>query len=123
MPEEKKITLRLFAGKDDDLLAWLESLHVPHGEKGETIKNAIRRGLALPQETPSAALEAGTLLADIRQVVEATLQTTLAGLSLYPAESAEATEADETIEACLYGLGQELLLDTEEQLSHPGESW
>ena len=45
MPKDVKVTLRFYSGQDDDLITWLESLHVSYGKKGEAIKDVLRQGL------------------------------------------------------------------------------
>jgi hypothetical protein len=72
MPNELKITLRFYPGTDDELIAWLSELNLPYGKKGEAIKAAMRRGL-----DQADRLDAGSLLADIRQTIETTLQKSL----------------------------------------------
>ncbi len=114
MRKEKKLTLRLRPGEDDDLLIWLDELRLPHGKKGETIKDTLRRGLR-SAETPSVTkLDAGNLLADIRQVVEATLVSALANISLEASSPMESAEEDEKIGVCLDQLGESLLFELDD---------
>ncbi len=115
MPEEKKITLRLRPGEDDDLLAWVDGLRLPHGKKGEEIKDTLRRGIGSEEAAPAAQLDAGNLLADIRQVLEATLSTQLANLSLRANAPVSDTEDDEYANACLDQLGDALLFDVDDE--------
>ena len=44
MSHPVKLTIRLAPGKDDDLIGWIAGLAMPYGEKGETIKQVLRRG-------------------------------------------------------------------------------
>ncbi len=90
--EEIKITIRLYPGQDDDLIAWLSKLRQPRGQKGQAIKDALRRGIGQAGTVPpAAALDASALLADIRQVVEAALQSAM----ITPPSQQSASSADE----------------------------
>ncbi len=115
MREEKKLTLRLRSGADDDLIAWLDDLRLPHGKKGEAIKNILRRGLESGEDPPTSKLDAGSLLVDIRQVVEATVTTALANISLTANTLATDSEEDEYANNCLDQLGEELLFDLDDE--------
>jgi hypothetical protein len=42
---QEKITLRLYADRDQDLLAWLEDIPNQHGAKSLAAKKALRRGI------------------------------------------------------------------------------
>lgn len=44
-----RVSLRLRPGRDDDLMAWINSL--PERERSFWIRRAIRRGMAVKQET------------------------------------------------------------------------
>jgi hypothetical protein len=91
--EKTKLTIRLYPGQDDDLIAWLSELRLPHGQKGDEIKNALRRGIGQAGTIPPAAtLDASALLADIRQVVEAALQSAM----LTPPSQQSASSADKS---------------------------
>lgn len=107
MTQDLKLTIRLYSGPDDDLIAWLDSLDF---QKGEAIKAALRRGQGQPAASTSATLDAGSLLADIRLVVEATLQTSLAGLSVN-LPVAKQTEQTDQAEERLSRLDRDLSLD------------
>jgi len=115
MPAEKKLTLRLRPGVDDDLLEWVNNLRLPHGRKGAAIKAALRRGIGTPDATSAAQPDAGNLLADIRQVVEATLSTQLANLSLIANTPVVTAEEDEYANACLDQLGDALIFDVDDE--------
>jgi len=110
MPQELKITLRLYPGPDDELIVWLNGLNLPYGKKGEAIKDALRRGLGQSATTNPATLDAGSLLADIRQVIEASIQTSLAGLAVNP-PAANETDQTEQVEDRLSRLDRDLTLN------------
>ena len=103
-----KLTLRLHPDRDEDLISWLASLDdLPFGQKGHAIKEALRRGLG---QTPESALDAETLLADIRAIVESAMQQALASASIItPSPSPAPDETDET-DALLDQLGDQLML-------------
>jgi hypothetical protein len=44
-PKPVQLHVRLFPGEDDDLIAWYESLDVPHGRKAQRIRDALRQGI------------------------------------------------------------------------------
>ena len=110
MPQELKITLRLYPGPDDELIVWLNGLNLPYGKKGEAIKDALRRGLGQSATTNPAALDAGSLLADLRQVIEASIQTSLAGLAVN-SPAANETDQTEQVEDRLSRLDRDLTLN------------
>ena len=113
MQKETKITIRLKSGEDDELIAWLEAIDSSYGKKGPVIKAALLRGIGNPGAAPAAQLDAGNLLADIRQVLEATLSTQLANLSLRANAPVSDAEEDEYANACLDQLGDALLFDVD----------
>jgi len=85
MKNDLKLTIRLYPGQDDDLIAWLSELRLPHGQKGDEIKQTLRRGIGQTGAVPPAAtLDASALLADIRQVVEAVVQSAVITPSTQP---------------------------------------
>ena len=108
MTTHKKLTLRLHPDRDAYLIRWLASLDdLPFGQKGRAIKKALRRGLG-QQPDPESALNAETLLADIRAVVESAVQQALAsGVTIIPAPTTD--NPDET-DALLDQLGDHLML-------------
>ena len=106
MAKHTKLTLRLHPDRDADLIRWLASLDdLPFGQKGQAIKEVLRRGLGQQLE-PTLDME--TLLADIRAVVESAVQQSLAHakIIIHPIES---DESDET-NALLDQLGNQLML-------------
>ncbi len=115
MRSEKKITLRLNHVKDSDLIIWLDELQLPYGKKGEAIKNALRRGIRSDEVPPAAQLDTSDFLAEIRQVVEATMTTTLATISIAANTPSAEGEEDEYAKDCLDQLGSELLFDPDEE--------
>lgn len=95
MPQDcKKFTLRLYDGKDQDLLDWLNNQRP--GEQGEIIKKLLRVALDINagEKHISAAIHSGApvnvealveglsnlLLPELRQVFEASFTSHLAGL-------------------------------------------
>ena len=106
MTKHKKLTLRLHPDRDADLIRWLASLDdLPFGQKGQAIKEALRRGLG---QQPEPVLDAERLLVDIRAVVESAVQQALAsGITIIP--SSTANDTDET-DALLDQLGDQLML-------------
>ena len=63
MPKEVKVTLHFYPGQDDDLIAWMESLHVSYDKKGDAIKAVLRQGLGSTTSDKSF-LTAGTQITD-----------------------------------------------------------
>jgi len=78
MNNENKVTLRFSPGQDNDLIDWLAGMNLPYGKKGEAIKDVLRYGLNRTPTAESANLDTGKLMADIRQMVETSIQTSLA---------------------------------------------
>ena len=101
-----KLTLRLHPDRDEDLIQWLASLDdLPFGQKGRTIKETLRRGLG---QTPESALNAETLLADIRAFVENAVEQALTNTVIIN-HAPTPDDADET-DALLDQLGDQLML-------------
>jgi hypothetical protein len=90
MPNNLKLTIRFYPGQDDDLIAWLEEMRASYGKKGETVKDVLRKGLGATGNGSAVPLDTGSLLADIRQVME----STLASFAFQPALQAEAKSQD-----------------------------
>ena len=114
MSGKVKLTVRLDPQEDADLLAWLETQRrLGYGSVSREVKAALRAWVqGGASSTGSPVLDLETLLAEVRQVVEAALSTALEGLTLHPASQAPA-DGDETA-ALLDALGEHLLLDDEE---------
>ena len=86
-----KLTLRIYAERDEDLYRWLQGLDdLPYGHKAQEVKEVLRRGLAQAgasggsdapvdakaiQRALTAAL--GELLDDLRRVVTAAVTNAL----------------------------------------------
>ena len=106
MTKHTKLTLRLHPDRDADLIRWLASLDdLPFGQKGRVIKEALRRGLG---QTPEPALDAETLLADIRAIVASAVQQAMASAANINQASIP-DNTDET-DALLDQLGDQLML-------------
>ena len=108
MTKHTKLTLRLHPDRDADLIRWLAILDdLPFGQKGQAIKETLRRGLGQTPE-PEPTLTAEALLADIRAVVENAVEQALASASIITPSPAP-DETDET-DALLDQLGDQLML-------------
>ena len=46
---QEKIALRLYADRDQDLLAWLEDIPNQHGAKSLAAKKALRKGIGVAE--------------------------------------------------------------------------
>lgn len=77
------ISVRLYSGQDDALIAWYDSLgQLPFGAKSQAIKTALLHGAdakAAGASSPAITTDMGVLLSDIRRVVEAAARQALAG--------------------------------------------
>ena len=93
MSNNLKLTIRFYPGRDDDLIAWLEEMRTSYGKKGETVKDVLRKGLGATGGGSAVPLDTGNLLAEIRQVVEATF----ASFAFQPAKQLEAKPQDEDL--------------------------
>lgn len=108
MPNNLKLTIRFYPGQDDDLIAWLEDMRASYGKKGETVKDVLRKGLGAADSGSAVSLDTGSLLADIRQVIE----SSLASFAFQPAVQAEAkSQEDDAAEERLSRLDLDLALD------------
>lgn len=108
MPKHLKLSIRFYPGQDDDLIAWLEEMRVSYGKKGETVKEVLRKGLGATGSGPEVQLDAGSLLADIRQVIE----SSFASYAFQPTVQTEAKSRDDEIaEERLSRLDLDLSLD------------
>ena len=106
MTKHTKLTLRLHPDHDADIIRWLASLDdLPFGQKGRAIKATLRRGLG---QEPKATIDTETLLADIRAIVEVTVQQALANATII-SEPHLPDEMDET-DTLLDQLGDQLML-------------
>ena len=93
MPKYLKLTIRFYSGQDDDLIAWLDDMRVSYGKKGETVKDVLRKGLGGTGSVSAVPLDTGTLLADIRQVME----SVLASHAIQPTVRTEAKAQDDAL--------------------------
>jgi hypothetical protein len=66
-------------------------MRASYGKKGETVKGTLRKGLGAADSGSAVALDHGSLLADIRQMME----STLASHAFQPAVQAEAKPQEE----------------------------
>lgn len=93
MSKYLKLTIRFYPGQDDDLIAWLEEMRASYGKKGETVKDVLREGLGATGSGSAVALDSGSLLADIRQVIE----SSFASYAFQPAAQTEMKSQEEDI--------------------------
>ncbi len=106
MTKHTKLTLRLHPERDADLIRWLISLDdLPFGQKGRTVKEALRRGIG---QEPKATSDTEAVLANIRAIVEVAVQQALANATVI-SELHSPNETDET-DALLDQLGDQLML-------------
>lgn len=122
----RKITIRFSIEEDADLLAWYDNLN--SGKKGEIIKDVLRRQLSMSDKKEAPQLNASKLLADIRQIVDASIVGALEEYALpvekKVAEKEEDTEAENLLDA-LIGSSR---IDLEDDAPDPkntgwGDSW
>ena len=100
-----EIKIRLYPGRDDDLLCWLAGMEgQPYGAKSQAVKEALRRGLGM--NSSAAPAGAAVDLAEIRAVVEAAL----ARLEGTVIARAVPDSADDEAERLLDALGESLVL-------------
>lgn len=110
-----KHTVRFYPGEDDDLIDGLDELAAQPGKTiNQIFKDALRqllRGAGLDE--PATQVEAAINLAEIRQVVEAGVESALARFDGQIRASSPIADEDYEAEAWLDGLGTELVLDDE----------
>jgi hypothetical protein len=120
MTKYLKLTTRFYPGQDDDLIAWLEDMHASYGKKGETVKDVLRKGLGAGSSNSAIQLDTGSLLADIRQVVE----SALASHALQPTVQTEAESQDDALaEEQLSRLDHDLTIDSGSSLQGLPDKW
>ena len=122
-----RIMFRFYETQDADLIAWYRSL--PPRKKGEIIKDVLRRELPLTEKKETPQLDAGNLLADIRQIVDASIAGALEEYAL-PTEKKVAEKEEEDTEAnnLLDALVQSSRIELEDDAPEPrqegwGNSW
>ena len=115
MRHARQVKIRLYLGQDDDLLEWLDGLD-PRLNRGEVIKEVLRRGIRAAQSAPVAESSAKVdedalreIIVDIRRVVEAAVLDALARAQIDIAQGQETQDEDGDDEV-LDMLGDELLM-------------
>ena len=119
----RKITIRFSVEEDTDLLAWYDSLR---GRKGEKIKDVLRQKLSLTEkeETSQHQLDAGSLLADIRQIVDAAITGAFEEYALPSEKKTQAVEEDTEAENLLDALINNSRIELEDDAPEPEhEGW
>jgi hypothetical protein len=115
----EEIRVRLHPGRDDDLLHWLAQFDDrPYGAKSQAVKDALRRGIGASNsehcsELPSNSAGVALDLAELRQVVEAAVDTALGRFEgqINGGTRAAAQEEDDETEALLDDLEAALVLE------------
>ena len=104
-----EIKIRLYPGRDDDLLCWLAGMEgQPYGAKSQAVKEALRRVLGMSSSAGSGG--AAVDLAEIRAVVEAAVEAALARLEGAVVARPAPDSADDEAERLLDALGEVLML-------------
>ena len=121
----KELRVRLYPDQDEKLFIWLEELNkLPYGEKSKAVKETLLRGLNLDGRSAAyncgttAAFDTGSLLSDIRRVMEATLESAISRLSITPLTAHPQSTPDDAhaIDALLDDFGANLMMLDEEDL-------
>lgn len=102
-----ELKIRLYAGRDDDLIEWLRQFDEDYGVRGWAVRAALRRGIG---GGPASETAGGCDLSEIRRVVEAAVSSALArcgGRLAPPASEGD----DEETEGLLDSLGAALVLE------------
>jgi hypothetical protein len=121
----EELKLRFYPGQHDDIIAWLRQFDgKPHGAKSQQAIDALRRGIGTNTAVgQSAAATASALdrsaeisrhsLAELRQVVEAAVDTALGRFEgqINGGTRAAAQEEDDETEALLDDLEAALVLE------------
>jgi hypothetical protein len=121
----RKITIRFSYERDADLLTWYDSLR---GRKGEEIRNVLRRQLSLTEKKEAPQLDAGNLLADIRQIVDVAITGALEEYALPTEKKVAEKEEDSEASNLLDALVQSSRIELEDDVPKPkkegwGDSW
>ncbi len=113
MRHARQVKIRLYLGQDDDLLEWLDGLD-PRLNRGEVIKEVLRRGIRAAQSAPVAESSAKVdedalreIIVDIRRVVEAAVLDALAKAQIHIGQETQDEDQDDEV---LDMLGDELLM-------------
>ena len=103
-----KLCLRLHVDRDADLISWLATLDdLPFGGKGEAIKAALRRGVAVAD--PAPAVDITALLVQMRAVVETAMASALTNAQVVMRATPTEAPTPET-DAMLDALAENLTL-------------
>ena len=117
-----QLHIRLYPGQDDELLRWLEQFEVqPYGVKTQAVKEALLRSIdSASRSAGRSALDpavelSGQSLAEIRRVIEAAVETSVARLACTlqgegRIGTAAVAEEDDETEGLLDALGEALVL-------------
>ena len=115
-PSKVRLQLRLYPGQDDGLIRWLARFDDhPYGAKSQAVKEALRLGIGGGDSGQTALASTPAVeLTEIRQVVEAALETALARFESQVSRTALAVpEGDDETEALLDSLEAALVLTDE----------
>ncbi|MBN1979436.1 MAG: hypothetical protein JW918_18725 [Anaerolineae bacterium] len=115
---EVRLQIRLYAGQDDDLLHWLAQFDDrPYGAKSQAVKDALRRGIGISADVGQPPVTAAPTLdlAELRQVVEAAVDTALGRFEgqIGGGTRVKTSEEDDETEALLDDLEAALVLEDE----------
>ena len=121
----RRLTLRFYEGKDDDLLTWLDGLRP--GMQSDSVKDMLRVGFSSAQNDQQVAVSVapmdtealldaivGRLLPDIRQILDASLDSHLAGL-MVAGDGDQILQEDTRVTDALNALSSGLSLDDDEE--------
>jgi hypothetical protein len=105
-----RLNMRFYEGKDDDIIAWLESQPDQHGAQSIAVKQALKQfvsGQSVQDGRPEQPVQID--LGEIRRVVEAALDERLDGLEV--AAAGDNHPHNEETEMLLDDLGAALTLE------------
>jgi hypothetical protein len=124
----RRLHIRLYPGRDDDLITWLDSLTSGHAVVNDTAKELLRAGLAAPKGSPNGKVHTQVdldaeilqgiknivetlpdeLLPPIRKIVQNVIRRELATVSL-PDQEEQEVEKIPSIEEALDAMESELV--------------
>jgi hypothetical protein len=110
--------LRLYPGRDDELIHWLGRFGKSYGVKSNAIKEALRRGIGSAGVEELSVTTAAVDMAEIRRVVEAAVAqaVTSFGGQIGGGAVPDRDEAEEEeVEAMLDRLGATLVFTLDEE--------